>query len=458
MYSSSPLVSSFVRRFSSTSSSVSFSSFQLLNFPAFSNPSSREPPLSSVLPSHTAVTNSSALPTPRSHELLVRYHSVALNPLDLFYLRGYGRSLVPLLTTLPLTLGRDGSAEIIKVGSGIMDMKVGDKVWISRNPLHSGTFTDYSTVDRRECSLKPVNLSVAHAAAYPFALTTAWSALVTAGFLTPKKIEKPWENPIKIPPIEPLIKSKLVQSVRLTKAEEEMAKQWNNQTNKSNLPGIGLNALIHGAGGPVGLTALQLLISWGWSVSVTCKGQRQADLITKCIQNNKQNKLRGSLIEIIDSSKQYSNQDSGASSDQFSYSDAFPSPAFDFILDGVGGEEAAQLGLRALKPGGKFITLRGNLIRLCDENGVCKGISAAAVDFVHQNQKFVQRESFYLWGINQPSVEALEYGKLMVERGELEIPIDHTSENRFHGVESIPDALVYYDEQRPAGKVVVSLT
>ncbi|CAF1124574.1 unnamed protein product, partial [Didymodactylos carnosus] len=105
-----------------------------------------------------------------SNDLLVKIHSVGINPFDSMERNG-----------------RDATVTVVKIGQGKTQEKyhVGDHIWISADPLRLGTLTEYTICTHDECGLLSENYSTKdkwmELTAVSFGMTTAWTALVTTG-------------------------------------------------------------------------------------------------------------------------------------------------------------------------------------------------------------------------------------------------------------------------------------
>jgi len=136
-------------------------------------------------------------PEPGPGEIVVRLHNAALNRRDVFVTRGQYPGAKP--DALPITLGSDGSGEVVARGEGADGPSEGTEVVI--NPaLHwgedpgvpgkeyrilglpdEGTFAQFVSVPADHVFPKPSHLSHEEAAAIPLGALTAYRALVTRG-------------------------------------------------------------------------------------------------------------------------------------------------------------------------------------------------------------------------------------------------------------------------------------
>lgn len=141
-----------------------------------------------------------AQPDPKSGEVLVRIHSVALNHLDLWVRKG-----LPGIS-LPIIPGSDASGTIVKLGTDLPEdssLKIGDPVIIL--PFRScqkckyclngseelcseyqipgeqidGYMAEFVSVPVNNLLKKPEHLDYNHAAAFPLAFLTAYHMLTT---------------------------------------------------------------------------------------------------------------------------------------------------------------------------------------------------------------------------------------------------------------------------------------
>jgi NADPH2:quinone reductase len=106
------------------------------------------------------------------HDIRVRLHAAALNPVD-YKIRtngGYGEADV---------LGCDGAGAVDAVGSAVTRFKPGDAVYFMNGGYGTaqGTYAQYVVLDERYAARKPTTLDFADAAAVPLVLITAWEAL-----------------------------------------------------------------------------------------------------------------------------------------------------------------------------------------------------------------------------------------------------------------------------------------
>jgi len=115
-------------------------------------------------------------PKPGSKEVLVKVFATSVNPLDYQVRRGDYKSELEL----PLITGHDVSGEIVEVGPGVENFKVGDEVYYTPEIFNGpGSYAQYHVANEAIIGRKPKNLSHLEAATLPLAAGTAWEMLVT---------------------------------------------------------------------------------------------------------------------------------------------------------------------------------------------------------------------------------------------------------------------------------------
>src|SRR5690554_2395259 len=118
------------------------------------------------------------IPTPKPgfREVLVKVFATSVNPLDYQVRRGdYKNEL-----ELPVITGHDVSGEIVEVGPGVENFKVGDEVYYTPEIFNGpGSYVEFHVANKAIIGLKPKNISHLEAATLPLAAGTAWEMLVT---------------------------------------------------------------------------------------------------------------------------------------------------------------------------------------------------------------------------------------------------------------------------------------
>jgi len=127
-----------------------------------------------------------AKPAPKDNEVLVKVYAAALNPLDLYQLRG-----APLLRGIPgmrrpkqQVLGCDIAGRVEAAGSNVKQLHPGDEVF-GVTGFRGGGFAEYVCALENKLVLKPANLSFEEAAAVPVAAITALQGLRDKGRIRP---------------------------------------------------------------------------------------------------------------------------------------------------------------------------------------------------------------------------------------------------------------------------------
>ncbi|MEA2746380.1 MAG: hypothetical protein QOI41_523 [Myxococcales bacterium] len=118
-------------------------------------------------------------PDPGPGEVLVNVEAAGVGPWDA-WIRA-GKSALP--QPLPLTLGSDLSGEIVAVGPGASDLRVGDQVYGVTNPRFIGAYAEFAVASAAMVSRKPTSLTFIEAASVPVVAVTAWQALFDHGHL-----------------------------------------------------------------------------------------------------------------------------------------------------------------------------------------------------------------------------------------------------------------------------------
>ena len=116
------------------------------------------------------------IPKPGLREVLVRVFATSVNPLDYQVRRGdYKNEL-----ELPVITGHDVSGEIVGLGQGVENFKIGDEVYYTPEIFRGqGSYAQYHCANESIIGLKPINISHLEAATLPLAAGTAWEMLVT---------------------------------------------------------------------------------------------------------------------------------------------------------------------------------------------------------------------------------------------------------------------------------------
>lgn len=156
-------------------------------------------------------------PTPNEHQVLVKIHAAAVNPLDWHRMRGepfVARMGEGYLRPKDPRLGADIAGVVEAVGSRVTEFKPGDAVF---GTVGAGGFAEYRCAQEKFFALKPANVSFEEAACAPVVGFTALQGLRDFGYIQ-----------------------------------------------------AGHKVLINGAGGGIGTFAVQLAVSYGAEVTGVC--------------------------------------------------------------------------------------------------------------------------------------------------------------------------------------------
>jgi NADPH2:quinone reductase len=117
-------------------------------------------------------------PAPDAGEILIKVAAAGLNHADLQ--QSAGRYPPP--AGAPETLGMEVSGEVVEVGAGVSEWKVGDKVCAL---MPGGGYAEFAVVAAKSVLPVPKGVSVVDAAALPEVHFTVWTNLMDAARLKP---------------------------------------------------------------------------------------------------------------------------------------------------------------------------------------------------------------------------------------------------------------------------------
>lgn len=120
-----------------------------------------------------------AEPTVNENDVLVQVHSAGVNLLDSLIRNGEFKLFLPYKP--PFVNGHDVAGIVKKIGSKVSNFKVGDEVYSRVSDYRIGTFAEYISIDEKNVSLKPTNISMEEASSIPLVGLTAWQAFVEIG-------------------------------------------------------------------------------------------------------------------------------------------------------------------------------------------------------------------------------------------------------------------------------------
>ena len=115
-------------------------------------------------------------PQPGPGQVLLRVRLAALNPADAFL----AQAMYPARPPLPHILGRDGVGEVMAVGSGVENARVGETVGVLRSSVGVevwGTLAEKAVVPSVDIVPVPQGWSLEEMAGAPLVFLTAWQAL-----------------------------------------------------------------------------------------------------------------------------------------------------------------------------------------------------------------------------------------------------------------------------------------
>ena len=115
-------------------------------------------------------------PQPGPSQVLLKVKVAALNPADAFLAQG----MYPANPPLPHILGRDGVGEVLSVGSGVTNVRVGETLGILRGEVGIqiwGTLAEKVVVPMESVIVIPSGWSLEEMAGAPLVFLTAWQAL-----------------------------------------------------------------------------------------------------------------------------------------------------------------------------------------------------------------------------------------------------------------------------------------
>lgn len=119
---------------------------------------------------------------PGAGEVLIQVKAVGVNPVETYQRSGK----YPVLPKLPWTPGQDGAGVVKAVGSGVANVKEGDRVYLSGSI--SGTYAEYALATASQVHPLPSKVSFQQGAAMGIAYGTAYRALFQRAKTLPNEI------------------------------------------------------------------------------------------------------------------------------------------------------------------------------------------------------------------------------------------------------------------------------
>ena len=125
-------------------------------------------------------------PKPGAGEVLVRLHAAGVNPVDA-YIRAGTYAIKP---TLPYTPGMEAAGVIESLGDGVVDLKIGQRVWVSLTTAGrlQGACAEKCVAHADHVHALPDALSFEQGAAINIAYVTAYRALFDKAKVQPGEI------------------------------------------------------------------------------------------------------------------------------------------------------------------------------------------------------------------------------------------------------------------------------
>jgi len=121
-------------------------------------------------------------PKPTNNQVLIKVKAAGVNRSDVITRQNtntYGKN-----SDGPIIPGLEVSGEIIEIGAGVMNKKVGDKVCAL---IASGGYAEYVAVESSHCLAIPKGISLTAAAALPETVFTVWFNVFHLGKLKPNE-------------------------------------------------------------------------------------------------------------------------------------------------------------------------------------------------------------------------------------------------------------------------------
>ena len=118
------------------------------------------------------------VPTPAPGEVLIHVHAAGVNRPDILQRLG----LYPMPPGAPTIMGLEAAGEVVALGEGVKDVRVGDPVTAL---VAGGGYADYVAAPAGQCLPVPPGMHFTEAAGLPETYFTVWSNLFDQGGLKP---------------------------------------------------------------------------------------------------------------------------------------------------------------------------------------------------------------------------------------------------------------------------------
>lgn len=116
------------------------------------------------------------IPEIKANDVLVEVYAAGVNLLDSKIKDGEFKLILP--NKFPLVLGHDVAGVVKEIGTNVKKFKVGDEIYARPADNQIGAFAQYIAINEKDAALKPHNISMEEAAAFPLVALTAWQVLV----------------------------------------------------------------------------------------------------------------------------------------------------------------------------------------------------------------------------------------------------------------------------------------
>ena len=127
----------------------------------------------------------------QDHQVLIKVHACALNPIDKIRVNGDLAAVMPEQFDDNNVLGYDVSGVVEETTASTTDcckFKVGDEVYVRLAGMNYGALSEYVVCNTAEVGKKPTNISFSEAASIPLAGLTAFQSLKRGGVKEGSKV------------------------------------------------------------------------------------------------------------------------------------------------------------------------------------------------------------------------------------------------------------------------------
>ncbi|KAM3683693.1 hypothetical protein ACB094_12G166400 [Castanea mollissima] len=121
------------------------------------------------------------VPTPKKDEVLIKVEAASLSPIDWVIQQGGWKPMFPRV--LPQIPGTDVAGEVVDVGSGVKNVKAGDKVVAMLAFANGGGLAEFVVAKANLTVIRPIEVSAAEGAGIPASGLMAHQALTDSAGL-----------------------------------------------------------------------------------------------------------------------------------------------------------------------------------------------------------------------------------------------------------------------------------